>query len=192
MTRSESRERLLDTAERLFTEHGYAAVKLKQIASALGIAHASLYHHAPGGKEQLFIEVMERHFKRHQQGITAVVQSRAGDLRAQLHVIAEWTLSQPPLNLQRMVHSDLLAINPMEADRLSTLALESLIEPFLMVLEQAQVRGEIDHDNLGLVAGGLFGMIQSMHLLPNEAVTGSRHAMANQLIDTFLTGLYKR
>ncbi|MBZ0309485.1 MAG: TetR/AcrR family transcriptional regulator, partial [Anaerolineae bacterium] len=52
-------------AEHLFAERGYTAVTLRDIAEAVGLRHASLYHHVPGGKEALFIEVTERTMKRH-------------------------------------------------------------------------------------------------------------------------------
>ena len=50
-TLSEARERVLDGAAKLFTERGYAAVTLRDIAAEVGIRHTSLYHHVPGGKE---------------------------------------------------------------------------------------------------------------------------------------------
>jgi AcrR family transcriptional regulator len=192
MSTSEARERLLEAAERLFAEKGYAAVKLKDVAAALGIAHASLYHHVPGGKEQLFVEVMERHFLRHQHGIEAALAPHAGDLRAQLHAIAGWLLTQPPFDLQRMVQSDLPVINRVEAARLSQLALDSMIEPILVVLKQAEARGELAQVNLDLVAGGMFGMIQSMQMIPQDSAVPSRQDMARELIDIFLSGLLKK
>jgi AcrR family transcriptional regulator len=59
---------ILDAAERLFAERGYAAVKMHDIARAVDMRHASLYYYAPAGKEQLYVEVMERNFNRHRAG----------------------------------------------------------------------------------------------------------------------------
>lgn len=39
------RERILDTAARLFVERGYAATSVRDIAAELGIANPSLYYH---------------------------------------------------------------------------------------------------------------------------------------------------
>ena len=66
----ESRMRLLDAAERLFHERGYSAVSMADIATATGIRKASLYHHVPGGKEELFVEVSVRTFERHKEGMS--------------------------------------------------------------------------------------------------------------------------
>ncbi len=51
---TDARERVLDAAERLFAERGYASVTLRDIAAEVGIRHTSLYHHVPGGKEAIF------------------------------------------------------------------------------------------------------------------------------------------
>ncbi|PJF24568.1 MAG: TetR/AcrR family transcriptional regulator, partial [Phototrophicales bacterium] len=143
MLNSDARERVLDAAERLFAERGYRAVTLKDIAAAIGIRHASLYHHVPGGKQELFIEVTERNLARHREGIAAAIASSPLDVRAQLKAVAAWLIAQPPMDLIRMVNSDMPAIDPHEAWRLSKMASDAMIVPLHQLLEQAQARGEI-------------------------------------------------
>jgi len=57
---SDASARVLDAAEQLFIQHGYAAVTLRTIADALGMRQASLYYHFPEGKEQLFVAMATR------------------------------------------------------------------------------------------------------------------------------------
>jgi TetR/AcrR family transcriptional regulator, cholesterol catabolism regulator len=192
MTKSPARERMLDAAERLFAERGYTAVTLTDIAQALGIKHASLYHHVPAGKEALYIEVTERQLARHRAGMDEVVAQHAGDLRAPLVAIADWILTHPPMDIIRMMHSDMPHIEPQQAHRLSQLALEAAIEPIADVLGAAKQRGDIDHDDVGLVAGGFFGMINSLHAVPETSLVQPRVDMATTLIDVLLRGLLKR
>jgi AcrR family transcriptional regulator len=186
---SEARERVLQAADRLFAERGYTAVTIKDIAAAVGIRHASLYYHVPGGKEQLYIEVTERNLAQHRAGLTGAINQYDGDLPAQLNAVADWLLTHPPMDLVRMIYSDMPAIDPSEAMRLSQLALDSLIEPITTALAQAQERGEIDHDDLGLVAGGLLGMIESLHAIPATVLTQNRQVMGYSLIRVMLRGL---
>jgi AcrR family transcriptional regulator len=188
---SESRERLLDVAERLFAEKGYTTVKLKDIASALGIAHASLYHHVPQGKEQLFIEVMERHLKRHQRGLERAIATSEKGIEQQLRAIARWFLSQPPLDLVRMTQADFPLLKPENAHQLSLIGFNALIEPIAEVLEQAKAQGEITFTDVGLVTGGVFAMIQSIHLIP-YAPERDAEQMAVELLGTLLMGLLPR
>lgn len=189
---TESRERVLDAAERLFAKKGYAAVTLRDIAADVGIRHTSLYHHVPGGKEQLFIEVTERHLKRHHAGLIEAIADAALDIRSQLRAAAGWLLSQPPMDLVRMVYSDMPAIEQSDATRLSLVAYDSLLSPLEEALVQARERGEIQHDNLGLMAGALLGMIESMYAVPEYALDRSREAMAHEVIDVILDGLRPR
>ncbi len=189
---TEARERVLDAAERLFAQKGYAAVTLRDIAAEVGIRHTSLYHHMPGGKEEMFIEVTERHFQRHRQGLTQAISQAGPDIRTQLIVAADWLLSQPPMDLVRMVYSDMPAIDAAEATRLSEVAYASILSPIESALHQGQQRGEIAHHNLGLIAGGLVGMIESLHAVPEYALEQSRQEMAHELIDVLLNGLRKR
>jgi AcrR family transcriptional regulator len=189
---TDARERVLDAAERLFAQKGYASVTLRDIGAEVGIRHASLYHHVPRGKEQLFIEVTERTLQRHRAGLTQAIHQAKLDIRSQLRNVADWLLSQPPMDLIRMTYSDMPVIDQVDAQRLSLMAYDALLSPVEQALEQARQRGEIHHDNLGLVAGGLVGVIESMYSVPEHVVqegVQTRQKMAYELIDIFLDGL---
>lgn len=188
---TEARERVLDAAERLFAHKGYTAVTLRDVGAAAGIKHASLYHHVPGGKEALFVEVTERHLHRHRTGLTEAIAQVEPDIRAQLHAAADWLLSQPPMDLIRMAYSDMPSIAAAHAERLSQMAYASMIVPMAQALEQARERGEVHHRDLGLVAGGLLGMIESLYAVPDTVLneTQTRKQMAHDLIDVVLDGI---
>jgi TetR/AcrR family transcriptional repressor of lmrAB and yxaGH operons len=54
-----SRAALIDTAGILFRRQGYAATGLNQILDDAGVKAGSLYHHFPGGKQELAAAVVE-------------------------------------------------------------------------------------------------------------------------------------
>lgn len=54
-----SRERILESAIRLLRRQGYASTGIKQIVEEGHAPLGSVYHHFPGGKEQLTIEAIE-------------------------------------------------------------------------------------------------------------------------------------
>jgi len=56
---AETAERILDAAEALFAERGYAATTLRDVAAAVGVRNPSLYNHFPS-KEALYAAVLER------------------------------------------------------------------------------------------------------------------------------------
>ncbi len=191
-TNTEARERVLAAAERLFAQKGYATVTLRDIAAEVGIRHASLYHHIPGGKEALFIEVTERMLERHRSGLLQALSAAEPTIYAQLCAAADWLLSQPPLDLLRMVHADMPSIATEHAQRLEQLSYAAMIEPLELTLIQAQQRGEVQLNNAGLVAGGLLGMLEALHAVPEYALEQSRSSMAYELIDVLLHGLLAR
>jgi AcrR family transcriptional regulator len=188
MDSSEARQRVLDAAERLFGEKGYDSVTVKDIARAVGIHHASLYHHV-GGKEQLFVEVTERNLLRHRKGLQQAIESSAPTLRTQLQSVAAWLLAQPPVDLIRLTLSDMPAISPASQAKLSNLAHESILVPIAQVLYAAQARGEVQHDHIGNITGAIFAMIEILHTVPSLYLEQSRQDMANDLIDIVIRGI---
>lgn len=189
---NESRERVLVAAEQLFSEKGIGAVTLRQIAARAGIHHSSLYHHVPGGKEDLFVEVMERIFARHRAGLDAAITHASPELRQQLYAVADWLLSQPPMDLVRMEYVDMPELSQVHVDRLSEAAYVSLQVPLEQALGAAQHRGEIGDNDLALISGGLIGMIQSLYAVSEEVAGKPRRTMAHRLIDVMLDGLRPR
>ncbi len=159
----DSRERVLGAAESLFNEFGYASVTVQDIARKLGIKAASLYYHAPGGKEELFVMVIERALLRHRQGIRTALEVSGENLRHQFQGIVTWFLSQGPLGFLRLLMSDLPGLAPENADRLRRLSDESLIQPILAVLDQAVARGEIGPPaQPHLLASSLLSMVDGI------------------------------
>lgn len=59
MAETSTRDRILYAAAELFRRQGYAGTGLKQVVAEAGAPFGSLYHHFPGGKEQLGGEVIE-------------------------------------------------------------------------------------------------------------------------------------
>src|SRR4051794_17077584 len=55
-----TKERLLDASGELFRRQGYAATGIKQILAEASAPFGSLYHHFPGGKEELGAEAVRR------------------------------------------------------------------------------------------------------------------------------------
>jgi AcrR family transcriptional regulator len=53
-----TRDRILEATAELFRRHGYTGTGLKQIVASASAPFGSVYHHFPGGKEQLGAEVV--------------------------------------------------------------------------------------------------------------------------------------
>ncbi|UCE86204.1 MAG: TetR/AcrR family transcriptional regulator [Deltaproteobacteria bacterium] len=71
-------ERILDVAESLFAERGYAGTTLRDVAAGVGLRIPSLYNHFPN-KEALYAAVLERGLSPVLEALAALVE--AGDRR---------------------------------------------------------------------------------------------------------------
>ncbi len=194
MKRDETYQKILDACDPLFSERGYAAVTLQDIGAAVNMRHASLYYYAPKGKEQLYVAVMERNFKRHGEGLTNAVIAAGDDVRAQLHGIATWFASQPPMDLGRIVRSDMLDLESSTRERLIALSLDTLRVPIAAVIRNAARKGLFEGIEADFAAMGLVGLLQSVHNVPSHFLP-TQQALTDAAIscaDMLLYGWMKR
>ena len=188
----EASSHVLDKAEQLFLEKGYAQTKLRDLAASLNMKPASLYYHAPGGKEELWNRVIERAMKRHKLELTRAAAQAGTDLRSQLRAMADWLISQPPVNIVSLASAN---VNVAESERFIVIAeqlYEGLMAPVASVIRQAIDRDEIKKVEPDLVAGALVTSINGMlPLAKNSQLPTTLQALTYQLIDIFLDGLNK-
>src|SRR3954452_12935673 len=55
-----TRDRLLDATEELVARHGYEGTGVNTVLAESGVGNGSLYHHFPGGKDELVAASIER------------------------------------------------------------------------------------------------------------------------------------
>jgi AcrR family transcriptional regulator len=59
MSTDDTRSRILTTASTHFAHYGFEGASLRRIAEDAGIKAASIFHHFPGGKSELFDQIFE-------------------------------------------------------------------------------------------------------------------------------------
>ena len=69
-----TRSLLLDAAEELFARKGFSGAALEDIADTAGYTRGAIYAHF-GGKEELFLSVIERHRQRFLDGFADLISS---------------------------------------------------------------------------------------------------------------------
>ena len=78
MRRSEIRDHLIDTAWRLFNQHGYTATGVDLIIAEAGVAKTTLYRHFDT-KEDLILAALERQDEQSRDAMRAFVEQRTSD-----------------------------------------------------------------------------------------------------------------
>jgi AcrR family transcriptional regulator len=90
------RERILDTATRLFYHRGIPGTGVDAVTTSAGVAKMSLYRHF-GSKDQLIVECLARLDVRYHNCFVDQVENRAGDPAEKLltvfDVLGEWFAS---------------------------------------------------------------------------------------------------
>lgn len=145
---------ILEVAAQLFMAHGYKSVSLRQIAERVGLRTPSLYAHFPGGKEQIYVEAAERALGRYGRGIESAAGS-AQEIREALRAVASWILAQPPMDLARIVRTDLPFLSKASQRRLEARLANCLIRPLRSIVQAALERGELS-DTYADILGPVF------------------------------------
>lgn len=160
------REGFLEKAEELFTERGYRAVSIRDIAQACEVSNAALYYHFPS-KEALFREVMARH--------VAVLGARmalagqgAGSPRARVEaMLLEYTRiaadRRSPFFLLRREHPE--AGEKARFHELAGKWMRAMLKPLDETLQTAVAAGELrplpdGYSPAALLVGLLHGLVQ--------------------------------
>ena len=187
----QSRTRLLNEAERLFDERGYHAVSMADIAKAVGIKKPSLYYHVPGGKEELFVEVSERSFKRHQLGLSESIAAADDSLEAQLQAAARWLIAQAPLGLLAMMQNGTPGLKEENAAYIESQRMASLWAPLHAPFETAKAKGEITISSTDTAVGAFLSIMDGVtHIGSLEGVLDQpMEEVADELIHMMLYGI---
>lgn len=179
------RSRVIDAAERLFRARGYSNVTMRDIALEVGIRQASLYYHFES-KEQLYVAVTELEFEHHHQGLQHATEQ--DNLRAQLTCAATWFLSQRPVHLLSMLHTDMPCLSEENLKKLSASSHRCIFVPIQEMFERAQKKGEIRQVRPNVLAGFFLSVMESIPLV----VAGKEMApelVVNEMIDVIFNGL---
>lgn len=94
---SETKDRILDVAERLFADRGYPATSLRDITAEAGVNLASVNYHF-GGKESLLAALLERRFaptNRRRLELLDALEAEAGDGRPRVEDVLRAFLAPP-------------------------------------------------------------------------------------------------
>jgi len=153
-----TRAAILAEAERLFARRGYAATRLEDVASAVGVKRATLFYHFRD-KQSLYDALIEDAFGDLVARLEAALGS-TGPIAARFEAaVAAWVdavAERPPL--ARLVLRHAADAEERADDRLFPAA-ERLLRDGWRLFEEARRRGEIDplHDSPFHAASALVG-----------------------------------
>ncbi|MFP4377039.1 MAG: TetR/AcrR family transcriptional regulator [Spirochaetales bacterium] len=187
-----SKHRILKVAGELFAERGYDSVRLIDIAQVLDVKHAALYYHFPGGKKQLYLDVMKASLTEHQRGMEQAITEAEPSIASQLRAVAGWLTAHPPLNVARMELSDFPAIGEEAAAELRRISFDALRLPLRTALSEANDRGETAIHNVDLAALSFVTLVEALHSSTSQQLREEARENIEQVIDMLLRGWLPR
>lgn len=182
-------EGILDAAEDLFRERGFQAITLTDVARAVGIRKPSLYYHFPEGKEQLFVAVQERMFRRIGDQLQQVVDGAPPSLDDRFRYAARWFFQRPPLFLLAMIHHDMPALQEENRKSLTAMSYGVIMRPLVEAVQTAVEAGEIRPINPHVVAGGFISLLEGTTIAARAGFGHDVEQMMAASLDMVMNGL---
>lgn len=139
--RPTGRTEILNVARRLFMTRGYRAVTTREIADAVGVTQPALYHHF-GGKEALYVAVLEEDLQLHANAIEEAV-ARVSSARERLREVATWFAVQGDQDLGQMFHDLRFEVSEATRLRIGDRFRDAMMRPMLGLIDALVDEGDI-------------------------------------------------
>jgi len=184
----ERRGQILAAAVELFARRGYAAVSLGEIAAAVGVTKAALYHHFPN-KQALYAEIMRDVLHRIGESIRATAREPgpvAAKLRHLAMVAIVWV--QDDADMDAMLRDADEQLGP-EQRREIDAAHRALMAALTGVMRDGIARGELRPGDPHLLAHAFWSLLGGFTgRAGSEAGFQGRPDVAAAVADLFLGG----
>jgi AcrR family transcriptional regulator len=166
---ADTRTCLVEGFSRQLLEHGYLGISLGTVAAGCGIRKASLYHHFPGGKAELFREASFRYIDRQAARLSAAL-SVSGGLTERLTALA--ALYTDPrahaADLGDAVYQATRHLPENLRSEISHAYVDRLIEPVTALMTRAVADGELAEADPGFLCWTFLAMASSLTPLPDD------------------------
>lgn len=181
--RGESRDAIVEAAQRLFLERGFGAVSMDELAETAGVARRTLYNQF-SSKEEIFREMLLRVSRQLEDAFPPGIETQ-GDIEQVLRLIARVILdlhkNKEYLGFLRMVIADSRQF-PWIAEEFAAV-MDPQTERLTRFLAQMTAIGILDCRNPALAAHQFMGMLNDVSLWPWMMGRESLPIPAKQVID---------
>jgi AcrR family transcriptional regulator len=185
---STRREQIEDVASALFSNRGYRATSMRDIARELDIRGASLYAHIPS-KEAVLASIVERAAERFHQAIQPIAQG-PGTAAERLRRMIETHVRVVAASRER-AHVFLFEWTSLGEERREAVARsrDAYEDTFTKVIAEGIAAGELAHADAKMAAIFLLSAMNALaHWYRPDGPLGPE-AIAKQYADLFLQGL---
>ncbi len=184
-TRTNTKDDLRNHARRLFAEHGYEGVSMRDIAGSVGIRQSAIYNHFPS-KQHLLVDLMVSHMERLLEAMRSAVGTSGTPTErltafARFHVT--YHIDQPEDVF--LAYMELRSLEP--EGRNAVVPLRDAYEKTLQdILTAGAKDGSFEVADTGVVARAILAMLTGVTVWFRDGGRLDREAVADAYVKTVL------
>lgn len=178
---------IIEVAEKMFFSNGYKATSLQDISDSMQIKPASLYYHFPGGKEEIYVEVLRNRLSKYREQVDRM-KNECKDLEAFLKSFAHWFIQQPPMNMSLISQMDMPHLTPLAKQTVMQLVSTSIFVPLRETLNQSSQ--SIKDFDLNRLVGIYISLLNGMSFAVKQGYTSPDH-IVDDFIEMMMRGILK-
>lgn len=188
----ETRQQILEVARELFLSKGYKGVSMKEVAEEVQVTSAALYYHFPGGKQDLFFNIIQKMLEDWTQG-AILATAQAQGLQEDLIQLTQYLLTLPMDRfsiLARDIHENVLDHDAqrLALEQLQHVFVQHVTDLFQQAIDAGEINKEIPAEVLATMYEGMsISLLRSQYL----GIGGVERYNAEQLADFVVSILLK-
>ncbi|MGR3515370.1 MAG: TetR/AcrR family transcriptional regulator [Paracoccaceae bacterium] len=184
-SRTNTKDELRRQAKRLFAQHGYEGVSMRDIAGAIGIRQSAIYNHFPS-KQHLLVDLMVSHMERLLEAMRLSV-GKGGNPKERLIAFAHFHVTYH-IDQPEDVFLAYMELRSLEKDgRAAVLPLRDAYEQTLRdILNAGTLDGSFTVSDNSVVARALLAMLTGVTVWYREPGRLDRDTVAETYVDTVL------
>lgn len=179
-----TKARALEAADALLHQYGYLGVSMDAVAGAIGIRKASLYHHFPGGKDELMMTIAERLIEYDADGFQRSIESHQ-TARERLEAMADFIFSDRR-QTDRVLRDALRFMPEAHQKSISEGFFRHLFSRVRATFEHGVTQGEFRAHDTELSAWAFLGLVSELNGESNAA----RPDLAARVVGMLVDGLH--
>ena len=184
-----TKQRIITEADHLFFTKGFKGLALQELGERLEIKPASLYYHFPGGKEQIYLEVIDLRVKEIQAHLEEIHQ-RHQSLSALLKSFGHWYAKQPPMNIVFIAEIDMPFLSTRGQKEVMHKVGTGLYGKLEEIFRSHSEHLRVDQDP-SLLVGTFFALLCSIHASKRMGKL-SLQQLVEFNVDLFLWGILRQ
>ncbi|MEV0611467.1 TetR/AcrR family transcriptional regulator [Polymorphospora rubra] len=144
---ADTRSQIMDAFGEQLAAAGYPGISLVGVARTVGIQKPSIYHHFPGGKEELYAAVALRFIEQlHDRLVTALAAEGPTEQKLQSLAVAAAEHSTRTISFEQRIYDALDHVSDETRNTVSQKYVRDILDPVVALFTHAVDAGEVTGD----------------------------------------------